>query len=116
NIVAYTVAKLANLIQFDGVGKLIDFRAIWNRQVLSAAMEQQILIVAKRVFDIIVQPEGGFQNVTEWCKKELCWQRTRDTKIPLALDLANELVDRDSERQVKHDAQTVQKVVSGIEL
>lgn len=116
NIVAYTVAKLSNLIQFDGVGKLIDFRSIWSRQMLSTAMEQQILVVAKRVFEIIVQPEGGFQNVTEWCKKELCWQRTRDTKIPLALDLVSELVDRNSERQVKYDAQIVQKVVSGIEV
>jgi hypothetical protein len=116
NIVAYTVAKLSHLIQFDGVGKLVDFRSIWNRQALSPAMEQQIIVVAKRIFDIIVSPEGGFQNVTEWCKKELCWQRARDTKIPLIHELAMELVERDVERQTKHDAVVTQKVISGIEL
>jgi hypothetical protein len=116
NIVAYSVAKLSNLIQFDGVGKLIDFRTIWNRQSLSPAMEQQLLLVAKGVFDIIVKPEGGFQNVTEWCKKELCWQRARDTKIPLMRDLADELVEPVVERQAKRDAETAQKIVTGIEL
>jgi hypothetical protein len=25
------------------------------------------------MFAVIVSPEGGFQNVTEWCKKEICW-------------------------------------------
>ena len=116
NIVAYTVAKLSNLIQFDGVGKLIDFRTIWTRQALSAATEHQILLVAKRVFDIIVQPEGGFQNVTEWCKKELCWQRARETKVPLLHELANELVERDVEQHAKKTAETTQKIVTGIEI
>ena len=116
NIVAYTVAKLSNLIQFHGVGKLVDFRAIWNRQALSAAMEQQIAVVAKQVFDTIVQPEGGFQNVTEWCKKELCWTRARDATISLSTELANELVQPDVERQAKRQAQTTQKVVTGIEV
>jgi len=116
NIVAYTVAKLSNLIQFHGVGKLVDFRAIWNRQALSAAMEQQIAAVAKQVFDTIVHPEGGFQNVTEWCKREICWTRARDAKISLASELANELVEPDIERQAKRQAVTTQKVVTGIEV
>jgi hypothetical protein len=34
NIVAYTVAKFSNLIMFGGIGKLLNFRAIWNNQSL----------------------------------------------------------------------------------
>jgi hypothetical protein len=114
--VAYAVAKLSNLIQFHGVGKLVDFRSIWNRQALSLVMERQILVVAKGVFDVIVEPEGGFQNVTEWCKKELCWHRARDTKIPFVAELASELVDVDRERETKQTAAATQRIVSGIEL
>jgi hypothetical protein len=114
--VAYAVAKLSNLIQFHGVGKLVDFRSIWNRQALSPAMERQILVVAKGVFDVIVDPEGGFQNITEWCKKELCWQRARDMKMPFVAELASELADVERERETKQTAAATQRIVSGIEL
>jgi len=116
NIVAYTIAKLANLVQFDGIGKLLDFKALWNRQSLTPAIEQQLVIIAERMFAIIVAPEGGFQNVTEWCKKELCWQRARDVKIPLLRDLGNELVGREEEAINKKDAQVQQSVMTGIQI
>ncbi len=116
NIVAYTIAKLANLVQFDGIGKLLDFKALWNRQSLTSAMEQQLLVIAERMFAIIVAPEGGFQNVTEWCKKELCWQRARDTKITLLQELGNELAGREEETIAKKDAQAKQSVMTGIQI
>jgi hypothetical protein len=116
NIVAYTIAKLANLVQFDGIGKLLDFKSLWNRQSLTPAVEQQLLIVAERMFAIIVAPEGGFQNVTEWCKKELCWQRARDTRIPLLRELGNELAGREEEQMTKKDAKVQQSVMTGIHI
>jgi len=115
NIVAYTIAKFAQLLQFEGVGKLLDFKAIWNRQDLTPAIERQLLLVAEQMFGIIVAPEGGFQNVTEWCKKELCWSRARDTKIPFVKDLAPELVGKDEELFIKKDAQAQQAIVTGIQ-
>ena len=116
NIVAYTIAKLANLVQFDGIGKLLDFKALWNRQSLTPAIEQQLLMIAERMFAIIVAPEGGFQNVTEWCKKELCWQRARDTRIPLLPELGIELTGRQEEQIIKKDAQSQQSVLTGIQI
>jgi len=116
NIVAYTVAKLANLVQFDGIGKLLDFKALWNRQSLTPAIEQQLLVIAERMVGIIVAPEGGFQNVTEWCKKELCWQRARDTKITLLQELGSELAGREEEQITKKDAQVQQSVMTGIQI
>jgi hypothetical protein len=116
NIVAYTIAKLANLVQFDGIGKLLDFKALWNRQSLTPAIEQQLLVIAERIFAIIVAPEGGFQNVTEWCKKELCWQRARDTKITLLHALGSELTEREEEHITKKDAQAQQSVMTGIQI
>ena len=116
NIVAYTIAKLANLVQFNGIGKLLDFKALWNRQGLTPAIEQQLLVIAERMFAIIVAPEGGFQNVTEWAKKELCWQRARDTKITLLQELGKELTGREEEQTTKKDAQATQSVMTGIQI
>jgi len=82
NIVAYTMAKFSHLIMFESIGKLFDFKKIWNQQSLGPAIEKQLILIAEHMFSIIVSPEGGFQNVTEWCKKEICWTRARDAKVP----------------------------------
>ena len=73
------------------------------------------MLIAEHMFRVIVAPQGGFQNVTEWCKKELCWQRARDTQIPFVKDLAPELVARDEEQIIKKDAAAAQVIVSGIQ-
>ena len=115
-IVAYAVAKFANLIQFDGIGKLFDFRSVWARQALTPAAERQLVAVAERVLNVIVHPDGGLQNITEWCKKELCWTRVRDMNIALTTELAGELVEREEEQEAKQKAQATQKIMSGIEM
>jgi hypothetical protein len=116
NIVAYTLAKFANLIQFGGIGQLFDFKATWNRQTLSQATERQLTLIAEHMFGIIVAPEGGFQNVTEWCKKEICWQRARDLQIPLLEELGQELIGRDEDKFIKKDAESQQTITTSIQI
>jgi len=62
NIVAYTIAKFSHLILFESVGKLLDFKKIWNRQALGPALERQLILIAEQMFAIIVSPQSGFQN------------------------------------------------------
>ena len=116
NIVAYTIAKFAHLIQFEGTGELFDFKACWTWQGLTQAIENQLILIAAEVFEVIVSPEGGFQNVTEWAKKEVCWQRVQKLHIPLGRELAKQLVGRDDDRLVKKEAATQQETLSGIQI
>jgi hypothetical protein len=115
NIVAYTVAKFSHLLQFDGVGKLLDFKKIWNRQALTPAIDRQLILIAEQMFAIITAPQVGFQNVTEWCKKEICWTRARDTEIKFLKDLAPELIAREEEQILKRNAVADQSIVTGIQ-
>ena len=115
NIVAYTIAKFSHLIQFEGTGNLFDFKSCWARQGLTQEIEQQLVAIAYEVFEIIVSPESGFQNVTEWAKKELCWQRVQELRIPLQKGLAQQLVAREDDRHLKKSAASEQAVVSGIQ-
>jgi hypothetical protein len=115
NIVAYTIAKFSHLIQFEGTGNLFDFKACWTRQGLTPEIEQQLVSIAYEVFEIIVSPESGFQNVTEWAKKELCWQRVQELRIPLQKGLAQQLVGREDDRHLKKSAASEQTVISGIQ-
>jgi hypothetical protein len=116
NIVAYAVAKLSHLIMFESIGKLIDFKAAWNRQGLSPALERQLIVIAERVFGVIVNPQGGFQNVTEWCKKEICWQRVRDLTVPFIDDLGEDLIGREEETFVKKTAAKDQAIMTSIQI
>jgi len=115
NIVAYTVAKLSQMIDTEAPGSAIDFRSIWNRQGLSAALEAQIAQVAEAVLNVILSPEGGLQNITEWCKKELCWKRAAELELVLIPAFYKELIDRAEDvALIKHSAAD-QKIEVGIE-
>jgi hypothetical protein len=109
------VSKLAELIE-DGVGggKLLDLRGIWARQSVSPALERQLLTIAEKVFQVIVNPEAGFQNVTEWCKKDLCWERVRATEIRLLPALLAELISKDDDRVMVRSGKKQQIVDTGI--
>jgi hypothetical protein len=86
NIVTYSLAKLLQLT----VGR-IDLRAIWQRQDASANLQEALVETAKVVHGIITNPPGG-GNVTEWCKKEACWERVRAAPVTLPRGLGEELL------------------------
>lgn len=79
------------------------------------AIESQLVLIATAVFDVIVSPEGGFQNITEWAKKEICWRQVQKLRIPLQRELATQLIERDYDRMQKEDAEAQQETVSGIQ-
>lgn len=114
NVVTYTLAKLANMIKISASGRTINFQTIWNNQGLSNAIKHQIEIIAEKVFQIIANPETGFQNVTEWCKKENCWKQVQDKNIMLSKNVLAELTEPEEERSILHNAHLQQVVDNGI--
>jgi hypothetical protein len=112
NVVTYAVAKLS--VMLVSAGKELPYASIWTRQALSAALEAQIVDVAKRVFEVIINPMQGFQNVTEWCKKENCWQAVEGLDIPMSKPVIAELVDPAVNRGMRVEARKQQKNDDGI--
>jgi hypothetical protein len=114
NVVAYTIAKLALLIRTAAKDKVLDFRTIWNQQRLSKAMERQLEQIAEAVFNTIVAEDRPVDNVTEWCKKKLCWERVECLKMALFPPFSADLVDRTELLDAKKDAKKLQKTDTGI--
>jgi hypothetical protein len=85
NIVTYTLAYLS-----WKTNKRIDLGRIWREQGITSALSSAIEDVAKEVHQIIVEPPGG-KNVTEWCKKEGCWDAVRKLEVKLSSSLQKEL-------------------------
>jgi hypothetical protein len=114
-IVAYTVAKLSSMVDKSIKGKTLDLRMIWNNQSVSTALEQQLVLIAKEAHDVIIHPEPGFGNISEWCKKERCWRILEAREIPLLPAFLDELVDVHSVKSSKKESRAQQYMDNGIE-
>ncbi len=79
NIVAYTIAKLAHDVADRD--HAVDFEAIWRRQSAGGNLDDAIATAAAEVHAVLVQPPDGISNVTEWAKKQACWDRVRNLHI-----------------------------------
>jgi hypothetical protein len=113
NIVTYSIAKLAYMV--SSTRKRLDLEQIWKNQKLSPALESQLLLIAEMVNEQIQDTPELITNVTEWCKKEACWQRIRDSKqITLGQDFIAELLDIQEVMDRAKDAEKTQTVDNGI--
>jgi hypothetical protein len=112
NIVTYTLAKLAYMV--SGIGKCLDLDQIWKDQKLSTALEAQLLTIAQMVNERIQVTPDDTTNVTEWCKKELCWRLIQEVPISLGKELNSELKDIEEITDTKKEAEKNQKMDNGI--
>jgi len=112
NIVTYSIAKLVNMVQ--ETGRRIDLEKIWSNQKLSDAMEEQLLEIAEEVNEEIQNTPDGITNVTEWCKRAMCWEKIQNLNIDLSRELFEELLYADTARAHEHNAVQVQEIQSGI--
>ena len=113
NIVAYAIAKLANDI--GERGKAVDFEAIWRRQALSRVMSDALASVAALVHDVLIDPPHWTRNVTEWAKRQGCWDRVRELAPGWPEGLDDELISNAERRDVARSARKEQRILNGIE-
>jgi hypothetical protein len=115
NIVAYAIARLSLLIDSEFRDMCLDFARIWNRQSLSEVLDSQLRIISKAVADVVTSPESGFSNVTEWAKKQACWQRAAKVPVQIMDGFEKELTLKLYEVSEKKSSKEEQKILSGIE-
>ncbi len=84
NILTYLIAYVA----YRSGGSL-DLRQIWDTQRISGELESLLRSWSHRINDAITTSAGG-RNVTEWCKKEQCWEAIRRISAPLPAHLPSE--------------------------
>jgi hypothetical protein len=114
-IVAYAIAKLSHDVGKKEKGKYLDFRSIWNKQRITVALERQLALISEAVFAVILDPERGIENVTEWCKKKLCWDKVEALSIPLLPEFKAELIDESEMVIAAREGKETQKTDTGIE-
>jgi len=77
NIVTYLIAYLA-----CRSGPSTNLRQVWDNQKISSELESLLRSWSHEINDAITTSAGS-RNVTEWCKKEECWEAVRRISAPL---------------------------------
>lgn len=113
NIVAYTIAKLAHDVEASKSG--VDFEAIWRRQALTEAMEEALALAAYEVHEVLVSPPEHMRNVTEWAKKQGCWNSARSQDVPWPDAFLAELISVEEKQAAARSAKRSQRELNGLE-
>lgn len=112
NIVTYSISIIFNEIKKRDLNKTIDFKYIWNNQKINDALEKQLLITTRETFDFINRDDRLTLNVTEWCKKETCWERAKNENFTLLDEFISSLVDVFDEKSDEANAKKERKVIN----
>lgn len=114
NIVTYSLAILVYEISNLYPNKTIDFKRIWNFQKLYPSFVNQLIKTTREMLSFITRDDRLTLNVTEWCKKEACWERAKNENFELLENFVDDLVELDEERKDASDAQKERKVENQI--
>ena len=113
NVVAYAIAKLAHDVAQRG--ESINFERTWRAQGISPGLREALVVSAKAVHAVIVDPPDRMRNVTEWAKQQACWSRVMGLHVAWPEALEAELVSGAERDEVKRTAVKEQKMLNGIE-
>jgi hypothetical protein len=85
NVVTYVLAKLHSVY-----ADRIDLNLVWNEQSVTPEFFAMLVEWCRLVHEAIVAGAGA-RNVTEFCKKDECWERVRALTLPTPQPIPAEL-------------------------
>lgn len=116
NTVTYSIALMIHALKSRKQD--VDFLKVWNRQTTSISLNEALLHIAKQVQIRIISSAEAYKvaNVTEWCKREKCWDDLlQSVSVKLGSDLDKDLIDAEEKDGAKRSARREQKVLNDIE-
>lgn len=112
-IVTYTMAYLSYAIERQG--KYFNFEKIWEGQTLPKEVFKAIEIISEKVNESITNPLEGSANITQWCKKDACWNVVKKMQIPLKLS-SNILLDKEEAKYIQRQDRKEKNSVTEAEM
>lgn len=119
NIVAYTLSTLSYLLEKNK--KNIDFTAIWKMQEIPAYFRRELQYISKFINTYIINTPENFTNVSEWCKKDICWTKLQDIlnhtdKLVLSDEFLDQMITKEETKYEEKEAKKEQKIDNAMEL
>jgi hypothetical protein len=115
NIIVYSLSFLNFMISVQYPDRVLDRNAIWREQRLNPFLEQQLLHIAKHIFDFITDEHRPVMNVTEWCKRQECWDKCKQTNVILNSEFVETLSYIENIKSDEKYGRKDRKMTNGIE-
>lgn len=77
NVIAYAMSILFDFIRKRAKGFEVDFMRVWNQQGLYPELALQLSVLCTQVYEFITREDRLTENVTQWCKQTICWERAQ---------------------------------------
>lgn len=114
NVIAYTMSIIFNYIKTKHKNCEIDFKRIWNKQGIYEELENQISVLQTEVHNFITGPRN-IENVTEWCKSEICWTNAKEQIWTINNDFIATLISKQEIEEEKKDNKETQKIANEVD-
>ncbi|MGL4762494.1 MAG: AIPR family protein [Sarcina sp.] len=105
NIVTYSIAVLFNYIKNKNSLLMVDFNRVWLQQTIYKELRAQLITTTKEVYDFITSDDRTTLNVTEWCKKEMCWTKAKKYNFTMNKGFLDTLVRDEKVAKVKKNTE-----------
>lgn len=111
-LVAYTFSKF--VFAAKELGKQPNYRQIWDKQAIPDAYYDDIVKIAKLVFDTIYDESRSTANIETYCKKAECWKIVGAKRYKLSDAVASILISPTERKVDEVRAKKDQKFDNGI--
>ena len=100
--------------------KNINFSQIWKNQEINQIFKDEIIAISQYVNSYITNTPENFTNVSEWCKRELCWTKLKDilnhtNDLTLSEQFIESLLEDDELTYELKEAKKEQKIENEME-
>ena len=115
NVIAYAMSILFDYIQKNCKDYTLDFIKIWSQQSIYQELWQQMAVLCDEVYEYITEPSRMVENVTEWCKRELCWEKAQDRKWSIQDAFIKTLILVSEIKDIQKDAKAGRKIANEVD-
>lgn len=116
NIVTYSIALFAYKVKNQFKEYDFDFSKVWNRQEVPQDILKVFVEITEKVFESITEPGRATMNVTQWCKKQICWDRIKEIEINLDNSISKYLIGGIEKRKKVSEGKKEQRFMNEIEV
>lgn len=110
NIVTYTIALMHKLIQIKYPKQDLDLLGIWTRQMVPVIVQNILKELSELVYSKLTDPAREVENVTQWCKREGCWNSVQSIDYNLPIEIESCLIGKDELRNAVRDAKADMRI------
>lgn len=115
NIITYSIALLRQLIKKQFKDMDLNLQGIWQHQSVPEVLSKVLERITEQVFRKITDPNRPIINVTQWCKRDKCWDSIQEIDINLPASLESVLIGKVEKKTAEKEAKKDQKIISGVE-